>query len=90
MEFIWKEEKNQLLKTTRKVSFEDVIEAISNGKILDVREGTKKYPHQRRFILNINDYPHVVPFFIDEKNVCHLITIMKDRKLKHLIENDYE
>jgi len=91
MKFDWNDDKNELLKATRGISFEEVVEAISNDKLLDVLAGTEKYPHQRRFVLNIKNYACIAPFYYDEdSDTCHLITIMRDRKFKYLIEKNHE
>ncbi len=67
--FTWDEEKNNLLKETRKISFEEIVFLISNGKLLDVVEhpNKKKYPKQKIFIVEIRDYAFIVPFVEDEE-----------------------
>ncbi|PID59253.1 MAG: toxin [Ignavibacteriae bacterium] len=67
--FTWDEEKNNLLKETRKISFEEIVFLISNGKLLDVVEhpNKKKYPNQKIFIVEIRDYAFIVPFVEDEE-----------------------
>ena len=47
--FDWSEDKNEVLKETRNISFEEVVFAISNEKILDVVEhpNKEKYPNQK-------------------------------------------
>lgn len=62
------EEKNQLLKATRKISFEDAVEAIEKDKILaDIAHPLTKYKHQRVYIVAINEYAYVVPYVINQK-----------------------
>lgn len=78
--FRWSEEKNSWLKEHRGVSFEEVVEAIS-GRLLDVRANKKpKYSSQRVFIVNIDNYPWVIPFDESETEIF-LITAFPDRKL---------
>lgn len=84
-QFKWSEEKNHKIKAQRNVSFEEVVEAIARGQLLEILDGTKNYPHQQRFIVVINGYPHVVPFFYED-GVYHLITVMKDRRYKNLMK----
>jgi hypothetical protein len=64
MVFTWRNEKNELLKKTRGISFEKVIIHIDKGNILDIVEhpNKNKYPNQKMYILNIEDSAHVVPF----------------------------
>lgn len=79
--FEWSLEKNALLKLEREVSFEDVIIAISEGKLLDIVEhpNKKKYPNQKIFIVEFNGYAYLVPFTEDEQRVF-LKTIIPSRK----------
>ena len=79
--FDWSEEKNTLLKLERDVSFEDVIVAIGEGKLLDILEhpNSQKYKNQRIFVLDINHYAYLVPFVEDEQKIF-LKTIIPSRK----------
>ena len=86
MIFDWNEEKNTSLRVTRGVCFEDVIEIISNGEIIDVLPSNdpEKYPNQRQFVVFINEYFHLVPFVEDKQTgVIFLKTIIPSRKLKN-------
>ena len=57
-QFRWNEEKNSFLKEERSVSFEDVVNAINNGDLLDVIEhyNKNKYPNQLIFIVKLKNY----------------------------------
>lgn len=79
--FDWDGQKNAKLKIERDVCFEDVLMAIENGNILDIIEhpNKKRYPNQKIFIININDYAYLVPFTEDEEKVF-LKTIIPSRK----------
>ncbi|KYJ86428.1 toxin [Sulfurovum riftiae] len=83
--FEWNEDKNELLKTTRNVSFEDVILSIQSGKILDIvpHFNPSKYPNQKLFIITILDYTYYVPFVEDEEKVF-LKNIIPSRKYHKL------
>ncbi|WKZ68448.1 MAG: DUF4258 domain-containing protein [Melioribacteraceae bacterium] len=65
----WNEEKNNILKETRNISFEEIVLAISNGKILDILDhpDKEKYPNQKMFIIEVGNYAYVVPFVEDDK-----------------------
>ena len=67
--FDWSEDKNEVLKETRNISFEEVVFAISNEKILDVVEhpNKEKYLNQKMFIIEIRNYAYIVPFVEDAK-----------------------
>jgi uncharacterized DUF497 family protein len=67
--FAWDEDKNNLLKETRNISFEEIVLSLSNIKLLEVVEhpNKQKYPGQRIFIVEVSDYAYVVPFVEDEE-----------------------
>jgi hypothetical protein len=75
-------EKNSQLKRIRGVGFEDVALAIEEDRILDVIEhpNTKKYPNQKIYVVNINDYVYLVPF-VKQGEIAFLKTIFPSRKL---------
>lgn len=78
------EEKNILLKETRGVCFEDVIQAIMKGKILaDLRHrNQKKYPGQRILVVKIKNYAWAVRYIVDKKKeVLFLKTVYPSRTL---------
>jgi uncharacterized DUF497 family protein len=79
--FSWDPEKNETLKTERHVSFEDVIYSMEHGLLLDTVEhpNTEKYPHQRMFVVQVNDYVYLVPF-VENKEETFLKTIIPSRK----------
>lgn len=79
--FEWSDEKNEKLKKERGISFEEVVFYIVNDYILDVvpHPNQRKYPHQRMFIINIDDYAYLVPF-VETKEVVFLKTIIPSRK----------
>ena len=80
--FDWDEEKNELLKRDRKVSFEEVVYHINSGDLLAKLDhpNSKKYPHQQIFVVLIEDYVYMVPFVEDER-LYFLKTIIPSRKL---------
>ena len=83
--------KNNLLKEERDISFEEVLTAIDEGGLLDILEHPNKgkYPHQRIFVVNTENYVYLVPFVEDEEKVF-LKTIIPSRKAtkKYLIGGD--
>jgi len=74
-------EKNLWLKQVRHISFEQVIEAIEQGGLLDVRPhpDQKRYAHQEMYVVEIRRYAYIVPF-IQEENAIFLKTIYPSRK----------
>jgi uncharacterized DUF497 family protein len=60
------EEKNLLLQETRGISFDDVIKAVEEDKILDDLKN-KNYPNQRILVIKIKNYIWAVPYVINKK-----------------------
>lgn len=78
--FDWNKDKNELLKLERDVCFEQVVIALTSGLLLDEMEhpDQKKYPNQKIFIVNVNNYAYLVPYVEDEKKIF-LKTIIPSR-----------
>lgn len=77
------EDKNSILKETRGVNFEDIIDAIGEGFLVrDLKHPSSKHPNQRIFAVNINNYIFVVPYVYNYKTGgVFLKTIYPSRKL---------
>ncbi len=82
MAFIdWDSHKNEQLRQERDISFEDVLIAIDEGRVLDVIEHTNRtrYPNQRIIIVDIAGYAFLVPYVEDDEKIF-LKTIIPSRK----------
>lgn len=81
--FRWNAEKNSQLQDDRGISFETAVLAIAEGRVLDVIEhpNQEKYPSQRIFIIEINQYVYLVPFVESDEDIF-LKTMIPSRKLK--------
>jgi hypothetical protein len=79
-------EKNQKLIDERNISFEEVIAAIEEGRVLDIlpHPNVAKYPTQEIYVININHYVYLVPFVRKDKNTVFLKTIFPHQKLTKL------
>ena len=80
----YNEEKNLLLKETRGICFEDVIQAIEKGNILDdlKHKNVKKYSNQKILVIKIKNYIYAVPYVIDKKKeTAFLKTVYPSRVL---------
>jgi len=80
-DILWNKEKNELLKKTRQISFEQIARAIAQKKIADILPHPKqnKYKNQKIMLINIKNYIYVVPF-IEKGNQLFLKTIYANRK----------
>ncbi len=79
--FAWNTEKNAQLIRERGVSFERVIYHIEKNGYLDIirHPNSSKYPDQRMFIVNIENYAYLVPF-VENNSEIFLKTIIPSRK----------
>ena len=96
MTFNWDDEKNERLKRTRGVSFEEMVIAIEDGNVVDVLQhpNADRYPNQLVYLVEYKDYVFVVPFLRDsESQEIVLKTIYPSRKYTRLYvlkEKDHE
>lgn len=79
--FVWNEDKNDLLKETRDISFEEIVLSISNQKLLEVVEHSnkEKHPNQKMYVVEIRDYAYIIPF-VEDKEKYFLKTIYPSRE----------
>ena len=77
----WNDDKNELLKKLRGVSFEQVVLAIVSGDLVDraKHSNPEKYPNQRVFLVKIEDYIYSVPYVEDDEKIF-LKTIIPNSK----------
>ena len=88
MKYNWNKEKNEILKETRYISFEEIVEYLEDGFIIKDEEHPlkEKYPNQRIYYININDYIYAVPYVPEGKDGVFLKTIYPSRrKTKELL-----
>jgi len=77
----WNEEKNRKLRAERGIGFEDVVEKISRGQVLDILEHrTRK--HQKIFVIRLHGRICAVPFVFGNDEDIFLKTIYPSRKLQ--------
>lgn len=77
-------EKNETLKNKAdrlSVSFDDCITEITNEDFLVIDSPSKEQAGQKSFLIEINNYPIIVPFNI-RGNIIQLITLFPDRRYK--------
>jgi uncharacterized DUF497 family protein len=81
VEFAWSAEKEERLKATRGVSFEEVQTAIEAGQLIDVISNPDpERPAGLMYVVLIRDYTWVVPYH-EDGDVIVLHTAFPDRRM---------
>ncbi len=77
----WSEKKNEQLKQSRGISFEDVVLALESGGLLDVlaHPNSRRYPNQKVLVVAVMEYVYLVPH-VEESEYLFLKTIIPSRK----------
>jgi hypothetical protein len=77
----WSESKNEQLKRTRGISFEDIVLALESGGLLDVltHPNPTRYPNQHILVVTVMKYVYLVPY-VEEQDHLFLKTIIPSRK----------
>ena len=80
--FDWSTEKNRRLIEQRGISFESVVSAIEQGGLVDVLEhpNQDRYPGQMIYVVEAEEYIHLVPFVTQTDGTRFLKTIIPSRK----------
>jgi uncharacterized DUF497 family protein len=79
--FRWDNDKNEILKENRGVSFEQIVMLMERGDVLDTIEhpNQERYPGQKIALINIDDYVYLVPY-VETGEELFLKTIIPSRK----------
>ena len=79
--FRWDNDKNELLKNSRGVCFEQVVILMEREEILETVEhpNQNKYPGQKIATVMIDDYAYLVPY-VQKSDEIFLNTIIPSRK----------
>jgi len=88
----WNSDKNDLLRTERGISFEDIVLNIQPGNEVDIFEhpNQERYPGQKISVVLVERYAYLVPFIESEEEIF-LKTIIPSRKATKLyIGGSYE
>jgi len=80
--FDWDPGKNEWLRAVRDVTFEEIVFHINRGDLLDILQhpNASRYPGQKIFVVDVEDYVYLVPFVETEENIF-LKTIIPSRKM---------
>lgn len=81
MRYHWEAAKNAWLLKHRNVSFEEVVWAIAQGRLLDVLVSDKEhYRGQKQLVVDIKGYAYLVPV-VEQDEIVFLKTVIPSRKL---------
>ena len=77
----WNSTKNPQLIVERGISFEDIVFYMQQGQLLDdiQHPNSDKYPEQRIFVINVDNYVHLVPY-VENRHEIFLKTVIPSRK----------
>ena len=77
----WNDIKNEQLKRSRGISFEDIVLALEAGGLLEIVDhpNPKRYPKQKVFVIALAEYVYLVPH-MEESEYVFLKTIIPSRK----------
>jgi uncharacterized DUF497 family protein len=80
--FEWSTKKNQQLMEERGISFDRIVSAIEQGRLVDVVEhpNQERYPGQLIYVVDIDQYMYLVPFIHQDDGIRFLKTIIPSRK----------
>ncbi len=80
-------EKNEILFNRRGITFYQIIESIAEkGILLNVpHPNESKYPNQKMFVVEYNNYTYCVPYVLEEET-CFLKTIYPNRNFLYLLD----
>lgn len=81
--FDWDEEKNKILKSQRRIGFEDVQVAVEENNVLDDLIHPKR-KNQRIVVIKHDNYAYLVPYVEDDEKIFFK-TIIPSRKLLETI-----
>jgi uncharacterized DUF497 family protein len=83
MDFRYNYEKNAQLLKTRGIGFEEIIQTIYEGKVLDIRKHHNeiKYPDQKILYVRILEEVYAV-LYIEEKDSIFFKTLFPSRKAR--------
>lgn len=82
MEFRYNLQKNVKLIQERGIGFEEIIEEIANGNLIQItnHHNKQEYPNQRILHVKCLDKIYLVPYVIEGKGMIFLKTLYPSRK----------
>jgi len=77
--FNWNIEKNSVLRKSRSISFEDIVNALNDDRLLDIIP-SPTHDDQLCFAIEVEGYVYIVPFVEEDEHTIFLKTIYPSRK----------
>lgn len=80
--FRWSTTKNDQLIEQRGISFQNVIDAMEEGGLIDVTDhpNQDRYPGQSIYVVEVSEYLYLVPFVTEADGTRFLKTIIPSRR----------
>ncbi len=84
MNFKYNNEKNAQLLKSRGIGFEEIIQSIIEGNILEIRDhhNPTKYPNQKVLYVRVLEEVYVVPYIRESEDTFFLKTLFPSRKAR--------
>ena len=84
MNFRYNHEKNAELLKVRGIGFEEIIQSIADGNLLEIRKhhNQVKYPNQEIMYIRILQEVYAVPYIKEKEDSIFLKTLFPSRKAK--------
>jgi uncharacterized DUF497 family protein len=77
--FNWNIEKNSVLRKSRSISFEDIVNALNDDRLLDIIP-SPTHDDQLCFAIEVEDYVYIASFVEEDEHTIFLKTIYPSRK----------
>lgn len=89
MEFEWNPGKNLALEAERGLTFERIVAAIGEGRLITIIDhpNAEKYAGQQMLVVDVDDYAVCVPFVWTHEGRCFPKTAFQSRKLTEIYLN---
>ncbi|MEQ1605888.1 MAG: toxin [Pyrinomonadaceae bacterium] len=90
--YAWNPEKNDMLRTGRGISFEDIVFHIEAGDAVDIftHPNQSKYPGQQIIVVCVEDYVYLVPFVENDEEIFLKTIIPSSKATKKYLGEENE
>ena len=84
MDFKYNHEKNAQLLKSRRIGFEEIIQSIAEGNLLEIRKhhNPTKYPNQEILYVRILKEVYAVPYIKEDNDTVLIKTLCPSRKAR--------